>query len=82
MSNLQLFFAAGLPTVSVLIGIFLSLRATDRLEHAMDSRFSQVESRFDRVETRLDRLKADLRGFYRSLGQHDSRLDAIEKRGT
>ena len=81
MSNLQLFFAAGLPTITALVGIILTLRSTDRLEHRMEDKFDSVESRFDRVESRLDRLEADLRQFYRTLGQHDSRLDSLEKRG-
>jgi hypothetical protein len=40
----------------------------------------QLGSRMDRLEARLDRIKADLREFYRTLGQHDARLDNLEKR--
>jgi hypothetical protein len=69
MSNAQVYIAVGLPTLMVLVGMFLNQRAFDRLE-----------GRVDRIEARLDRIKADLREFYRTLGQHDARLDNLEKR--
>jgi hypothetical protein len=40
----------------------------------------QQNSRFDRVEIRLDRLEADLKEFYRSLGQHDAKIENLEKK--
>jgi hypothetical protein len=33
------------------------------------------------VESRLDHIEADLREFYRTIGQHEIRMDALEKRG-
>jgi len=73
MNNVQLYIAVGLPTVMVLVGIFLNQRSFDRLE-------SSLGGRMDRLEVRLDRIEADLREFYRTLGQHDARLDNMEKR--
>jgi len=73
MNNVQLYIAVGLPTVMVLVGIFLNQRSFDRLE-------SSLGGRMDRLEARLDRIEADLREFYRTLGQHDARLDNMEKR--
>lgn len=81
MSDFQLFFAAGLPTITVLVGILLAQRSTDKLEKRTDALEQRIDQRFDRVESRLDRIEADLREFYRTIGQHDSRLDALEKRG-
>jgi len=75
MNNVQLYIAVGLPTVMVLVGIFLNQRSFDRLE-------SSLGGRMDRLEARLDRIEADLREFYRTLGQHDARLDNLEKRLT
>ena len=87
MNNLQLFIAAGLPTITALIGILLNQRSISGLEHRFTGleqrldRFEQrVDARMDRVEARLDRIEADLREFYRVLGMHDARLDIIEKR--
>ena len=48
MSNLQLFFAAGLPTITVLLGILLAQRSTDKLE-----------KRTDTLEQRIDQFVAD-----------------------
>jgi len=75
MNNVQLYIAVGLPTVMVLVGIFLNQRSFDRLE-------SNLGGRMDRLEARLDRIEAGLREFYRTLGQHDARLDNLEKRLT
>jgi uncharacterized protein with GYD domain len=73
MTNLQLFVAAGLPTLAVLIGILLNQRNTDSLGQ-------NLGARLDRVEGRLDRIGSDLRELYRTLGQHDARIDNLEKR--
>lgn len=82
---MQLYIVVGLPTLTVLVGIFLNQRAFDRLEGSLGSRIDRVEgslgSRMDRLEARLDRIEADLRQFFRTLGQHDARLDNLEKRG-
>jgi hypothetical protein len=72
MNNVQLYIAVGLPTVMVLVGIFINQRSFDRLENSLGGRM-------DRLEARLDRIAADLREFYRTLGQHDARLDNMEK---
>ena len=69
MNNVQLFIAAGLPTLTVLVGILLNQRSSALLEHRMD-----------RIEAWLDRIEADLREFYRTLGQHEARLDNLERR--
>jgi hypothetical protein len=78
MNNAQFYFAMGLPTFMVLIGIFLNQRSFDLL----NARMGAIETRMDRIEARLDRIEADLREFYRTLGQHDARLDNLENRGT
>jgi hypothetical protein len=80
MNNVQLYIVVGLPTLTVLVGMFIHQRSFDRLESQVGSRMDQLGSRMDRLEARLDRIKADLREFYRTLGQHDARLDNLEKR--
>ncbi|MGA3263557.1 MAG: hypothetical protein ABSC47_05875 [Terracidiphilus sp.] len=81
MNNVQLYIVVGLPTLTVLVGMFLNQRSFDRLEGQVGSRMDQLGSRMDRLEARLDRIESDLREFYRTLGQHDARLDNLEKRG-
>ena len=80
MNNVQFYLALGLPTLTVLVGIYLNQRSFDRLESGLGSRMDRLDSRMDRIEARLDRIEADLREFYPSLGQHDARLDNLEKR--
>jgi len=75
MNSAQFYFAMGLPSFMVLIGILLNQLSMDRLEKSLNARM-------DRIESRLDRIEADLREFYRTLGQHDSRLDNLENRGS
>jgi len=81
MTDMPLFFAAGLPTITVLLGIILSQRSVEMLEKRIDGFEQRTDGRSNRLESRLDRIEADLREFYRTLSQHDSRLDAIEERG-
>lgn len=38
-----------------------------------------VSKQMDYLIGRVDRIEADLREFYRTIGQHDSRLDNLEK---
>jgi F0F1-type ATP synthase membrane subunit b/b' len=73
VNNVQLYIAVGLPTVLVLVGIFLNQRSFERLE-------SGLGSRMDRIEARLDRIEADLREFYRTLGQHEVKIENLERR--
>lgn len=83
----------GLPLLAILFGILLNQRATDKveakvdkLETKMDTRFSTVDARIDRmqseIDARLDRMQADLSQFYRDLGDHGARIDALEKRAS
>jgi hypothetical protein len=78
MNSAQFYFAMRLPRFMVLIGILLNQHSFDLL----NARMGALEARMDRIEARLDRIEADLREFYRTLGQHDARLDNLENRGS
>ena len=82
--------AALAPTVTGLAAIATALILGGRMESRMDkleSSLNRVEAalstRIDRVEaalsTRIERMQADLIVFYRDLGKHDGRLDALER---
>jgi len=45
-----------------------------------NSRFNIIDARFTSIDTRLDRMQADLSQFYRDLGRHDAKLEALEKK--
>lgn len=80
MTNLQLSLSIGIPSLLVLVGIFLN----NARFGAIDGRFSTIEARLDRMQAdlngRMDRMQADLSQFYRDLGRHDAKIENLEKK--
>ncbi len=72
----------GLPMLAILFGILLNQRAVDKLDAKVDKLESRMDSQFNTVNARLDRMQADLAQFYRDLGDHGARIDALEKRAS
>jgi hypothetical protein len=77
----------GVPVLAILLGILLNQRGLEQLKsemdrrfNAVDQRFNAVDARFNAIDARIDRIHADFGNFQRTLGQHDARLDAVEKR--
>ncbi|HEY0796005.1 MAG TPA: hypothetical protein VGD64_09515 [Acidisarcina sp.] len=85
----------GLVIAAILAGILLNRydvkelrgdtnRGLDKLESRLDKVQGDLSTRLDRVHGelsgRLDRMQADLSQFYRTAGQHETRLDTLEKR--
>ncbi len=81
--------------IAVLAGILFNNSKLDKLESRLDARINSLEGRLDaritsldtrinslesRVNAGFDRMQADMAQFYRILGQHDSRLDNLEKK--
>jgi len=62
-SNPPMLQAAGLPAISVLLGILLPQRSTDRPEKRTDGFERRTETRSGCLESRLDRIEAGLRAF-------------------
>ncbi len=93
MSNQQLYLAIGVPSavafanlVIVLVGFLLQARnidsrfdQQDKRFDQQDKRFDQQDGRFDRLEAKVDRMDTTLHEIHLMLGQHDARLDALEK---
>ena len=91
MSNVQFYILLGTVLAGV---IWQRVDATvlnariDRLGSELGSRIDQVNthlgSRIDQVNShlagRIDRISDDLKQFYQTLGQHDARLDNVEKK--
>jgi outer membrane murein-binding lipoprotein Lpp len=63
--------------LAVLAGILFNNSKLDKLESRLDARINSLESR---VNAGFDRMQADMAQFYRILGQHDSRLNNLEKK--
>lgn len=68
----------------ILSGILFNQRGLDRLEDRTGKRFDSVNQDLKEfraeVTSRLDRIEADLREFYRTLGDHGARIDILEKK--
>jgi hypothetical protein len=69
MTNTQLMLSIGLPTLTILVGIFYSQKG-----------IAVLSDRLDRIEGRLDRIDADLRQFFSITGRLEGRMDSFEKR--
>ena len=61
-----------LPVLTVITGIWRSDKRLDSLESRLDRMEDKITSRIDRVDESLHR-------FYRELGEHDGRLQALER---
>jgi hypothetical protein len=79
VNDTQLYLALAVPTLAVFAGMFVNQRALDCLEVRLGGRMDLLDQRMDRIESRLERIEADLREFYRTLGQHDAKIDHLEK---
>lgn len=69
MTNLQLVLTIAIPSLLVLVGIFLN-----------NARFNAIDARFNSIETRLTTMEGDLRQFYRDLGRHEADIINIKER--
>jgi len=82
--NVPEILAIGLPTLSVLVGILLNRSDTNRLDARITTEISalkaSVSSDIREIRTDLAAIRSDQREFYRSLGEHEVRLDNLEKR--
>jgi hypothetical protein len=57
MSNIQFYLTVGIPTLAILLGMFmntLQFNAVNARLSSMDSRFSATETRISNLETRFD----------------------------
>ena len=69
MTNLQLTLTVAIPSLLVLVGIFLN-----------NARFNGIDARFSSIETRLTTMEGDLRQFYRDLGRHEAEINNLKER--
>jgi uncharacterized membrane-anchored protein YhcB (DUF1043 family) len=80
---------------AVIVSIFAGMLFNNSRFSTIDARFDTVDSRMDRMQTelngrmdrmqtelndRMDRMQADLSQFYRDLGHHDAKIEALEKK--
>jgi hypothetical protein len=69
MTNLQLVLTIAIPSLLLLVGMFLN-----------NARFTGIDARFISIEARLSTKEGDLRHFYRDLGRHEEDIINIKER--
>lgn len=84
MSNIQLYFAIGVPTFTVLCGIVIGLFQSNHVLNQLNLRFTTLENRFSslesRFESRMSVLESDMKTLVRVTNDLDVRLARVEER--
>jgi len=77
MTNAQLYFAIGLPTLAVLVGILVNGILIQQLSARMTSLENSVNSRISSLETRLETLIGKVIEIYNRLTRVEERLEHL-----
>jgi hypothetical protein len=84
VTNLQLYFAIGVPTFSVLVGIVISSFQNTSALNQLNARFTSLENtmndRFSILEGRMNLFEQDLKTLVRASNDLDVRLARLEER--
>jgi hypothetical protein len=84
MNNVQLYFAIGVPTFTVLVGIVIGLFQSNHVLNQLNLRFTSLENRFtsleSRFESRMSILENDMKTLVRVTNDLDVRLARVEER--
>ena len=84
MNNTQLYFAIGVPTFTILIGIVVGIFQLNHVLNQINLRFTTLENRMSSLETRLDAkmsvIESDIKTIVRIIGDLDVRLARLEER--
>jgi hypothetical protein len=91
MTNIQLYFAIGVPTFSVLVGIVIGIFQQVHTLNQFNLRFTSLENRIgsvegrmgsleNRLDSRMSTIEADIKTLVRILGDLDVRLARLEER--
>jgi hypothetical protein len=84
MTNVQLYFAIGVPTfvvlIGILIGFFQSVHSLNRLNLRFTSLESTMSSRFSTLEGRISLFDQNMKTLVRASNYFDVRLARLEER--
>ena len=84
MNNIQLYFAIGVPTFTVLVGIVIGLFQSNHVLNQLNLRFTTLETRFtsleNRFEARMGMIDGDMKTLVRLHNDLDVRLARLEER--
>ncbi len=84
MTNVQLYFAIGVPTFTVLLGIVIGLIQSNHVLNQLNLRFTSLENgmntRFSILEGRMNLFDQDMKTLVRVSNDLDVRLGRLEER--
>jgi hypothetical protein len=84
MTNVQLYFAIGVPTFTILVSLVLGIFQLNHAVNQINARFTTLENLVTGLETRLDArmavIEADIKTLVRMIGDLDTRLARLEER--
>ncbi len=84
MNNVQLYFAIGIPTFTVLCSLMIGIFQLNHTLTQINSRFTTLENRMSSLEARLDArmsvIESDIKTIVRIIGDLDVRLARLEER--
>jgi hypothetical protein len=84
MTNVQLYFAIGVPTFTVLIGIMIGIFQLNHVLNQINLRFTSLETtmntRFSTLEGRMNLFDQDMKTLVRVTNELDVRLARLEER--
>ncbi len=66
----------GVPLIAILAGTLFNNQALTRLETRLDGRLDRMQSEISSLRSEMHR---EFEQFYRTLGQHDARIENLEK---
>jgi chaperonin cofactor prefoldin len=73
----------GVPLLAIFAGTLFNNQSLARLETRIESRLDKIDARIDRLQAEMTVLRTEMHRefeeFYRTLGQHDARIDNLEK---
>ena len=86
MSNVQLYFAIGIPTFTVLCSLVISILQLNHVLNQINLRFTSLEDCFNSLEARIDArmsiIESDLKMIVRLISGMDVRIARLEERTT
>jgi hypothetical protein len=84
MTNVQLYFAIGVPTFAVLVGIIIGFFQSVHSLNQLNLRFTSLENtmnaRFSTLEGRMNLFDQDMKTLVRASNDLDVRLARLEER--
>jgi hypothetical protein len=86
MTNIQPYFAIGVPTFTVLLGMMVGVFQLNHVMNQINLRFTALEDRMSSLESRLGArmsvIEGDIRTIMRIIGYLDVRVARLEERTT